>query len=161
MGCQIAGLKCIIIFPNLFFFGFGCLSLFYGTSTLITYREEIQNAEDDIKMKIYGSCGLVIAAGLFLCISSSLAICGALADKTKMLKAYAIILSVVIALQITVAVLAFLAESKIEEKEESLRDRTKLVAIIIIAEVGFEIILALSACFLSTKIKHERRPPRF
>ena len=158
MGCQIAALKCIIIVPNLFFFACGCVSLFYGASTLITYREEIQNAKDDFKMKIYAGCAVLIASGLFLFISSSLAICGALADKTKMLKAYVIILGIVIALQITAAILAFLAPSE-KEQQEDLRERIKQVAIIIIVEVGLEIILAISACFLSTKIKHDRPFP--
>ena len=114
----------------------------------------------------------IIGVGVLECITTFLGTCGALADKRKMLKLYAGILFFMILLQIAAAVLLFVYHKNPENipKELTINGidyrnvvlkvfgvgdtslRTQGIVVIVSALVN--IIMALGACFLSTKI-HE------
>ena len=172
MGCTIAALKLLIIVPNIIFFCIGCLEIGWTSYNLIKYHDDIQQMDEERKTFIYATSGASIASSVILCIVSFLAVCGALADKRRMLKAYAIILCLVILLQITAAIIAFVIPDKIkawidelDDKDkkdilvqnlEFLKDNIWYFGLALIIMVCIEIILALSACFLSTQIKQDR-----
>ena len=114
----------------------------------------------------------IIGVGVLECITTFLGTCGALADKRKMLKLYAGILLFMILLQIAAAVLLFVYHKNPENIPKELEIngipyqivalnyfgvgvtnfRTQGIVVIVSALVN--IIMALGACFLSTKI-HE------
>ena len=114
----------------------------------------------------------IIAVGILECITTFLGACGALADKRKMLKLYAGILLFMILLQIAAAVLLFVYHKNPENIPKELKIngvpyqivaldyfgggvtnfRTQGIVVTVSALVN--IIMALGACFLSTKI-HE------
>ena len=166
MGYQIAALKLIIIVPNIIFFCMGCIMIGSTADMLINHMPNVMWEHSEAFKALSGA---TIAAGVILCIVSFLAVCGALADKRKMLKAYAIILCVVILLEITAAILAFVVapnaiedELKVEVKDEfkdvmsDISNYTWYYGMGLTIMVCIEIILALSACFLSSKIKGDR-----
>ena len=112
----------------------------------------------------------IIGVGVLECITTFLGTCGALADKRKMLKLYAGILLFMILLQIAAAVLLFVYHKNPENIPKELKIngvpyqivaldyfgggvtnfRTQGIVVIVSALVN--IIMALGACFLSTKI---------
>ena len=112
----------------------------------------------------------IIGVGVLECITAFLGACGALADKRKMLKLYAGILLFMILLQIAAAVLLFVYHKNPENipKELTIKGtpyqivaldyfgggvtnfRTQGIVVTVSALVN--IIMALGACFLSTKI---------
>ena len=111
----------------------------------------------------------IIGVGVLECITTFLGTCGALADKRKMLKLYAGILLFMILLQIAAAVLLFVYHKNPENIPKELEIngdnyqnvvlnvfgvgdtslRTQGIVVIVSALVN--IIMALGACFLSTK----------
>ena len=114
----------------------------------------------------------IIGVGALECITTFLGTCGALADKRKMLKLYAGILLFMILLQIAAAVLLFTYHENPENipKEFKINGYTYQNVVLHVFGVGVtnlrtqgivvtvsalvNIIMALGACFLSTKI-HE------
>ena len=114
----------------------------------------------------------IIGVGVLECITTFIGTCGALADKRKMLKLYAGILLFMILLQIAAAVLLFVYHKNPENIPKELKIngtpyqivalnyfgvgvtnfRTQGIVVTVSALVN--IIMALGACFLSTKI-HE------
>ena len=114
----------------------------------------------------------IIGVGALECITTFLGTCGALADKRKMLKLYAGILLFLILLQIAAAVLLFMYHENPENipKEFKIDGATyqnvvldvfgvgvtslHTQGIVVIVSALVNIIMALGACFLSTKI-HE------
>ena len=175
MGCRIAALKLLIIVPNIIFFILGCAMVGWTAFNLDRFRESFENdrsrrrEEDNVKTVIYAISGVSIAAGVILCIVSFLAFCGALAEKRRMLISYAIILCVVILLEITAAILAFVipheivrllnnedTEDELKENLLALKENTYLFGLGLMVMVCVEIILALSACFLASKMKEDQ-----
>ena len=114
----------------------------------------------------------IIVVGVVECITTFVGTCGALADKRKMLKLYAGILLFMILLQIAAAVLLFMYHENPENipKEFKINGATyqnvvlnvfgvgdtslRTQGIVVIVSALVNIIMALGACFLSTKI-HE------
>lgn len=112
----------------------------------------------------------IIGVGVLECITTFLGACGALADKRKMLKLYAGILLFMILLQIAAAVLLFVYHRNPENipKELKINEVTyqnfvlrffgvgatnlRTQGIVVIVSALVNIIMALGACFLSTKI---------
>ena len=112
----------------------------------------------------------IIGVGVLECITTFLGACGALADKRKMLKLYAGILLFLILLQIAAAVLLFMYHENPENipKEFKIDGATyqnvvldvfgvgvtslRTQGIVVTVSVLVNIIMALGACFLSTKI---------
>ena len=112
----------------------------------------------------------IIGVGVLECITTFLGACGALADKRKMLKLYAGILLFMILLQIAAAVLLFVYHRNPENipKELKINEVTyqnfvlrffgvgatnlHTQGIVVIVSALVNIIMALGACFLSTKI---------
>ena len=112
----------------------------------------------------------IIGVGVLECITTFIGTCGALADKRKMLKLYAGILLFMILLQIAAAVLLFVYHKNPENIPKELKIngvpyqivaldyfgggvtnfRTQGIVVTVSALVN--IIMALGACFLSTKI---------
>ena len=115
----------------------------------------------------------IIGVGALECITTFLGACGALADKRKMLKLYAGILLFMILLQIAAAVLLFMYHKNPENIPKELKinghsyqnfvlnnvfgvgvTNLRTQGIVVTVSVLVNIIMALGACFLSTKI-HE------
>ena len=115
----------------------------------------------------------IIGVGVLECITTFLGACGALADKRKMLKLYAGILLFMILLQIAAAVLLFMYHKNPENIPKELKinghsyqnfvlnnvfgvgvTNLRTQGIVVTVSVLVNIIMALGACFLSTKI-HE------
>ena len=112
----------------------------------------------------------IIVVGALECITTFLGACGALADKRKMLKLYAGILLFMILLQIAAAVLLFMYHKNPENIPKELKINGTVYpsvvlnffglinlqtqGIVVIVSALVNIIMALGACFLSTKI-HE------
>ena len=112
----------------------------------------------------------IIGVGVLECITTFIGTCGALADKRKMLKLYAGILLFMILLQIAAAVLLFVYHKNPENIPKELKingvDYRNVVlnvfgvgdtslrtqGIVVIVSALVNIIMALGACFLSTKI---------
>ena len=114
----------------------------------------------------------IIGVGVLECFTTFIGTCGALADKRKMLKLYAGILLFMILLQIAAAVLLFVYHKNPENIPKELKIngtpyqivalnyfgvgvtnfRTQGIVVTVSALVN--IIMALGACFLSTKIHH-------
>ena len=161
MGIQVGALKLLVIIPNFIFFCAGLSLVVFSSYSLFHFHNGSMKIEykDDIEQELNISCGASIASGSILCIISLLACCGAAAGKSKILKAYAIIMCLVILLEITGTVYAFLASSNIKELNIHFKydvvDPYTLGLIIAIA-ICIEIILALAACFLSTKIEAKK-----
>ena len=165
MGYKIAALKLLIIVPNLIFFVSGCYMVYKATQGLIEYRNHGDN-KDVEAANPQATLAIALSVGMFQCIVSFIAFCGALADKRGMLKAYAIILFFAILLQIIAVIMIFEAKGKLEVLKKNLpngwEDRGLNMDTIIrdysiglIVFVCLDIILALAACFLASKLNEE------
>ena len=165
MGCKIAALKLLIIVPNLIFFISGCYMVYKATEGLIEYKKHVDN-KDVGGTNTHDTLAFALAVGLFQCIVSFLAFCGALADKRAILKAYAIILFFAILFQIVVVIMMFVTKGKLEELKKKLANELDYkgldldtvirdYSIGLIVFLCLDIILALAACFLASKLKEE------
>ena len=161
MGCKIGALKLLIVVPNIIFFASGCFMIGVG-SYAISRLDELKG-EDNYHEFVTGGSVAVLVAGMLQCVVSFCGVCGALADKRGMLKGYSIILGFIVLLQIVAAIMAFVCANKLEEVainngvvDINFSEAMKRLAIGITVSCCIHIILALTACFLSTKIKQER-----
>ena len=164
MGCKIGALKLLIVVPNIIFFASGCFMIGVGAYAISRLDELTGKAgEENYHEFITGGSVAVLVAGMLQCVVSFCGVCGALADKRGMLKGYSIILGFIILLQIVAVIMAFVCANKLEELATNngvvdidFSEAMKKLAIGIVVNCCILIILALTACFLSTKIKQER-----
>ena len=172
MGFKIGALKTLIVVPNVAFFASGCIMIGLGSYGLSLLSENIKEDEskadeDDKNNEITKAMYIVLVlVGIIQCVVSFLGVCGALADKLWMLKGYAIVVVLVILLQIVSVIMAFVCAAKLksyvknnqgnDDKWDEIAGLMKDYSIGIVINCCILVILALSACFLSTKIKQER-----
>ena len=164
MGLQVGALKLLIIIPNFIFFCAGLSLVVFSSYSLFHFHNGSipKEHKEDIEQQLNITCGASIASGGILCVISLLACCGAAAGKSKILKAYAIIMCLVILLEIIGTIYAFLASSNIEEVNKDGPNfnydwaNPYTLGLISAIVICIEIILALAACFLSTKIEAKK-----
>ena len=121
-----------------------------------------QAVKSKVKTEFYAILAMSMIAGAILCFFSIIACCGAVSDKRKLLKAYTIALSIVILLEIVAASVAFAAIKDMESMSNytgglktGFLTWFPLYGIVLSVLIFIELFIALTACFLSTKIKHE------
>ena len=139
--------------------------VYKATEGLIEYKKHGNNKEVG-GINTHDTLAFGLAVGLFQCIVSFLAFCGTLADKRAMLKAYAIILCFIILFQMVAVIMMFVAKGKLEELKKNLANDWEFkglnmdivmrdYSIGLIVFLCLDIILALAACFLASKLKEE------
>ena len=193
MGYGIITLKFLIIVANVIFFFAGSLMFGWGVVILAAkgddwteveninaffednsqYRNETLNTREfkdlnrKVKIEFYALLAISMSAGVIQCIVSFLGCYGALSDKRRMLRAYAVVLSVVILLVIVATVLAFVVNNNIEnllasrgqsrrERVNDFLDALDIYGPFLAVIMGIELIMVVFACFLATIIKRDQ-----
>ena len=168
MGCKIGALKLLIVVPNLVFFASGCIMIglgSYGLSQLsdLENDKEFTKSYKELVKVIQPMLVFLLVVGIIQSVVAFLGFCGALADKIWMLKGYAIVVAFMILLQIVSVIMVYVCADDLKEitgnhgdEWEDIADMIDNYCIGIVVNCSILAILALSACFLSTKIKQER-----
>lgn len=108
MGFRIAALSLLIIVPNVIIFIIGCTMVGFSADWIIHKADKYEGVgelKDDVRI---GSA-LVMTAGIFACITSVLAICGAAASNRCLLISYSVVMSLILLFEIGGAITGFVA----------------------------------------------------
>ncbi|KJE95717.1 hypothetical protein CAOG_06139 [Capsaspora owczarzaki ATCC 30864] len=101
--------KAFLIVYNLFFVLLGGGMLGLGIYGRVGYDQSLSLLTED---NLNNACYVLIACGAVVFLTSFLGCCGAMAEKTWMLKIYTVIMTITLLLEIAIAVLGFVYRTK-------------------------------------------------
>jgi len=108
MGFRVGALMLLIIVPNVIMFIIGCAMVGFSADWII-HKADKYASVGELKNNVRIGSALVMTAGVFACITSALAICGAAALNRWLLIAYSGIMALILFFEIGGAIAGFMS----------------------------------------------------